>query len=631
MWNYSFMFPSILILFILLVFYFARPRLPIRMNRTYFAILLFEMSVMVADIVSSRADENYQMHSPAMLYVLNTLFFVLYVSRTYLFFRFTVDALMINPKQRPALFRALLLPFVIAEALCVSSFATGAVFRIEDGAYRSGPLYNVLYVCFLFYIFASIVFLVIYRDRLKPNRFYCGTGYNLLLLAGNLMRFFFPRLLVMPTFCLAAVLVIYLAFQNPDLYLSDRGDAFNMRGLRALLNDYYHRKDYAILGFSILNYSQERSILGGRQTDECIEQISRFLIESHSRCLPFYLRNGRFALIIPATVRPQQVRDAIEQRFRQPWSTMQAEVYLNVDFLVLVPNPRLDSADRIVNNMNVAFESSGKAGGASAAEDAVGLQTMQQLDEQVDILRSIENALDQDKVEVYLQPVFSSRTRRIVAAEALARIRDVGGNVISPALFIPIAEKTGYINRLGDMVFEKTCAFIHDHDIAGLGLTWINVNLSPVQCMQSDLCQRFNATLRRYGVSADLIHLEITEQSITDYALLEKQIEAMRKQGFQFVLDDYGSGYSNLTRVKHYPFVNIKLDMEVVWDYCRERDSLLPTIVEGFGKMGFSITAEGIETEQMADLMTAAGCEYLQGYLFDRPLEMDEFVMKYGG
>jgi len=77
--------------------------------------------------------------------------------------------------------------------------------------------------------------------------------------------------------------------------------------------------------------------------------------------------------------------------------------------------------------------------------------------------------------------------------------------------------------------------------------------------------------------------------------------------------------------------LNIKLDMEVVWDYCRERDSLLPTVVEGFGKMGFSITAEGIETEQMADLMTAAGCEYLQGYLFDKPLEMDEFVKKYGG
>ena len=95
------------------------------------------------------------------------------------------------------------------------------------------------------------------------------------------------------------------------------------------------------------------------------------------------------------------------------------------------------------------------------------------------------------------------------------------------------------------------------------------------------------------------------------------------------MLDDYGSGYSNLTRVRHYPFVNIKLDMEVVWDYNREGDSLLPNIVKAFRQMGFSITAEGIETREMADALTEIGCDYLQGFLFDRPLPMDEFVEKY--
>jgi EAL domain-containing protein (putative c-di-GMP-specific phosphodiesterase class I) len=130
-------------------------------------------------------------------------------------------------------------------------------------------------------------------------------------------------------------------------------------------------------------------------------------------------------------------------------------------------------------------------------------------------------------------------------------------------------------------------------------------------------------------VSAEQIHLEVTEQSIADFALLENQINRLRNRGFQFVLDDYGSGYSNLTRVKHYPFVNVKLDMEVVWDYFRDRDPLIPTIVQGFRQTGFSITAEGIETEEMADALTAIGCEFLQGYLFDKPLEMATFVAKY--
>jgi EAL domain-containing protein (putative c-di-GMP-specific phosphodiesterase class I) len=628
MWDYSFMFPSILVLFILLVFFFSRPRLPIRMNRTFLAILLLELTIMVTDIISSEMDANYRQYARAVLYLMNALYFVLYIGRTYLFFRFTTDALGLGYRENRVLHGLLGVPFLIGEILSLSSFATGAVFRIDETGYHSGPCYNVLYICFLFYILASLVLLSVYRQRLNPYQLVSSFAFNLMLLAGNIMRILFPRLLVMNTFCLAAMLTIYLAFQNPDLYLSDRGDAFNMRGLRALLSEYYSRSDYCILGFSILNYNQERSILGGRQTDQCLKQISQPLISTYPRFLPFYLRSGRFALIGPASAQWREIIDAINARFQNAWTVNNTAVYLNVSIMLLSPNTRLDSADRIVNNLTIAFEAAGRPD-SSSGDDPLGMQTMQQLDAQVDILRSIENALERDKVEAFLQPVFDSQTRRIVAAEALARIRDATGGIISPALFIPIAEKTGYINRLGEAVFEKTCAFIRENSPASLGLSWINVNLSPIQCMQGNLCDRFSAILEKYGVSAEQIHLEVTEQSIADFALLENQINRLRNRGFQFVLDDYGSGYSNLTRVKHYPFVNVKLDMEVVWDYFRDRDPLIPTIVQGFRQTGFSITAEGIETEEMADALTAIGCEFLQGYLFDKPLEMSAFVAKY--
>ena len=628
MWDYSFMFPSILVLFILLVFFFSRPRLPIRMNRTFLAILLLELTIMVIDIISSEMDANYRQYARAVLYLMNALYFVLYIGRTYLFFRFTTDALGLDRREHPILHALLALPMLVGEILSLSSFASGAVFRIDETGYHSGPCYNVLYICFLFYILASLVLLSVYRQRLNPYQLVSSFAFNLMLLAGNIMRILFPRLLVMNTFCLAAVLTIYLAFQNPDLYLSDRGDAFNMRGLRALLSEYYSRSDYCILGFSILNYNQERSILGGRQTDQCLKQISQHLINTYPRFLPFYLRSGRFALIGPASAQWREIIDAINARFQNAWTVNNTAVYLNVSIMLLNPNTRLDSADRIVNNLTIAFEAAGRPD-SSSGDDPLGMQTMQQLDAQVDILRSIENALEQDRVEVFLQPVFDSQTRRIVAAEALARIRDATGGIISPALFIPIAEKTGYINRLGEAVFEKTCAFIRENSLASLGLSWINVNLSPIQCMQGNLCDRFSAILEKYGVSAEQIHLEVTEQSIADFALLENQINRLRNRGFQFVLDDYGSGYSNLTRVKRYPFVNVKLDMEVVWDYFRDRDPLIPTIVQGFRQTGFSITAEGIETEEMADALTAIGCEFLQGYLFDKPLEMAAFVAKY--
>ena len=180
-------------------------------------------------------------------------------------------------------------------------------------------------------------------------------------------------------------------------------------------------------------------------------------------------------------------------------------------------------------------------------------------------------------------------------------------------------------------MFESACAFFQNHrtEIEAMGLKWINVNLSPLQFLRSDLSSRFAALLEKYDVSADKIHLEITEEAMIDYALLQKQIQSMKRTGFDFVLDDFGSGYSNVTRLKQYPFVNIKLDMEVVWDYFKNRDQILPALIKAFKHMGFSVTAEGIENRDMAQEMRTLGCDYLQGFYFSRPLPAAAFLQKY--
>ena len=99
--------------------------------------------------------------------------------------------------------------------------------------------------------------------------------------------------------------------------------------------------------------------------------------------------------------------------------------------------------------------------------------------------------------------------------------------------------------------------------------------------------------------------------------------------GFKFSLDDYGTGYSNLVRLSDYPFANIKLDMSLVRSYCNGKGRLLPVTVSGLKSVGYTITAEGIETEEMAENLIDIGADYLQGYQFSRPLPIDEFVRTY--
>lgn len=627
MWNYTFMIPSLLIFLTLLGFYLGRPRLPIRINRTFFGLLVIHALVVVLDYVSSRADENYLSFSTGALYLLNGLYFAFFLARAYWFYRFAMDMLALKRRERQGRRDIALwsLPFLASEAVCLSSPVTGALFHIGPSGYGRGPLYDIIYICFFFYIGLSVARVLKNAGAFRRHERTCLLAYNGVLLAGLLARILMPTYLVMNTFCVVAVLIMYLAFLNPDLLRSDRGGAFNMRGFRFMLTELIDSRKYRVVGFVLQNYMHERSVLGGSQMDEAISAISAYLIEAFPGMTAYYLRGGRFALIAQGDGAWEDCRDRIHERFQKPWVVNNAEIYLGVAFAYVGSDSGMTSADRVINNLMLALENAMDASGAEG--DGVSVQ---EIDRQVDILQALERAIEHNQVEVFLQPVVDAHTHAVVAAEALARLRDENGKIIPPAMFIPIAEHRGYIHQLGEQVFEKTCAFIHEHDIAAMGMGWINVNLSPIQCLQQGLAARFASILERWQVPAELIRLELTEQSIVDYSRLKNQIHALRDCGFQFVLDDYGSGYSNLTRVKHYPFINIKLDMEVVWDYFRDRDSLLPNIVQGFKEMNLSITAEGIETEAMADVLTQIGSDFLQGYLFSKPLPMDEFVRKYG-
>ena len=629
MWNYSFMIPSLMVLITILWFYLGRERLPIRINRTFLNLLAVDVLVVLFDYVSSQADENYAAVSTGGLYLLNTLFFVFFLLRIFYFYLFTMDILDLKLLRKRSRRELLLwsIPLIVAEVLSVSSFLTGAVFRIGVDGYQRGPLYDVLYLCFFFYIALSMFQVLRNAPALQRYQRNSLLAYNAVLLLGNIVRILMPTYLVMNTFCVLAILIIYLAFLNPDLLRSDRGDIFNMVGFRYMLTELIPDKKYRILGFVIQNYMHERSVLGGGQMDDAISEISAFLLEAFPNTTAFYVRGGHFALITQNDKSWEDCRDRIHARFQKPWIVNNAGLYLGVAFAYVDSDSGLNSADRVINNLLLALENAMDS--SSAEGNSVSLN-VQEIDRQVDILQALEHAIDNNQVEVFLQPVVDAHTHKLVAAEALARIRDENGQIIPPGLFIPIAEHKGYIHRLGEQVFEKTCAFIHEHDISAMGMNWINVNLSPIQCLQQGLSQRFAEILEHWQVPAEMIHLEITEQSIVDYARLQSQIHALRDCGFQFVLDDYGSGYSNLTRVKHYPFINIKLDMEVVWDYFRDRDSLLPNLIQGFKKMNLSITAEGIETEAMAEVLTMIGSDYLQGYLFSKPVPPEEFVRLYG-
>ncbi|MCR4580679.1 MAG: EAL domain-containing protein [Treponema sp.] len=431
----------------------------------------------------------------------------------------------------------------------------------------------------------------------------------------------------MDLFCIISIIIIYEIFENPDIYQDEKTQLFNKYALSSIFSECSIYDKPFIIGFVIHNYIDLREIYSSQQMDKVLKIISDYLVETYPELNAFYLRDGRFLLFSKKVNNSIKIRKQLNQRFHEPWDIDdKTNIYLDVGFIKVAPQITIKDSNKLLDVILSAMNSMAHIGSKNIVIKESTLEINKQ---NADVKKALEYTIENNKVELFLQPLIDVKTNAVVGAEALARIRDSEGRIISPASFIPIAEKNGRIVQLGEQMLEKTCQFINKYDLKSMGLSWINVNLSPVQFLHQNLSDRFDQILRNYDIPAHMIHLEITEESMIDYALLQKQIQIMKHSGFQFVLDDYGTGYSNVTRLKKCPFINVKLDMEIVWDYFKERDKILPTLVETFKQMNFTVTAEGIENLEMAQAMKEIGCDYLQGFCFSKPLPAEEFAQKY--
>ena len=245
------------------------------------------------------------------------------------------------------------------------------------------------------------------------------------------------------------------------------------------------------------------------------------------------------------------------------------------------------------------------------------------------IQEEIQKALINREFKVLYQPIWDKESDTIHSAEALVRtpIGELG--FISPEEFIPISEKTGDIIEIGEFVFEEVCKMFSEHNVKQYGVEFIEVNLSTVQCMQRNLAKRFKEILDKYNVSASSINLEITESAAANSPeMFINTMSELKKLGFTFSMDDYGTGYSNLSHMYDTDFDIIKLDKSILWNSYKSKkaDIILQNTVKMIKEMEHNIVIEGVETEEQKEYVSRLGCDYCQGYYFSKPVAKEEFI-----
>lgn len=239
-----------------------------------------------------------------------------------------------------------------------------------------------------------------------------------------------------------------------------------------------------------------------------------------------------------------------------------------------------------------------------------------------EILRRLASAVADDRLFLLYQPILNLASAELDSVEALLRWDDPVIGPVSPDEFIPIAEHTGDIHRIGAWVIDRACLQVREWLDAGTPRL-ISVNLSPVQLCAGTIADEIRAALSRHGVPARLLEVELTEgATVTDIPGGAAQLKSLIDAGVGVALDDYGTGNSSLATIRNLPLTRIKIDKSLVGDIDTEpfAAAIFGALVQACRTVGLSTTAEGVERESQLKILRDVRCQKAQGYLISCPV-----------
>ncbi|MEK5185311.1 EAL domain-containing protein [Solibacillus sp. FSL W7-1324] len=242
--------------------------------------------------------------------------------------------------------------------------------------------------------------------------------------------------------------------------------------------------------------------------------------------------------------------------------------------------------------------------------------------------RDLRKAIMNDELVAFLQPRVDAITGKVVGAEALVRWNHPEHGLISPGLFIPIAEETGLIIAIGKWMKNRVCEQLVEWQNAGVPLVPISVNISSKRFLQQGFAEEISELLERYELDGKWLEIEITENSIMlNEETVQKTLLDLKEMGVKIFIDDFGTGYSSFNYLKVFKIDGVKIDQSFIRDISHKPENA--TITSAMIKMAqllkLEVIAEGVETKEELDFLLGENCRYIQGYYYGKPCPIEEF------
>ncbi len=623
---------SLVILVVLTAVILSRRLLRGRRNRYFWNLLVVVLCSVIFDILAVHLDnggganvlEKYVAHGGYL--ILHNLSVPVYV-----FYLACLTDNMYKLRDNIWVQLILIAPFAFVLELILTTPFSHMIFYIDENSrYVRGPWFGVLYVAAAFYIGLGVIYALRCRKLFTRGQFLSMLAVFPLMVAALCVQTSNPRMRIEMFAHTVGILFILLMVQKPE-ERTDSATGFGKPSAYAtdVEQAVYNKRPIRILLINILNYRLLLDVLGYMSTKELMnlvaERIAHVCRTELPKADPYYLDRGRFCLIV-GRENFQRLDDAAQALCRmlaQDIYMQDMDISLQANLCILRCPEDLGDLKSIFAFSN-EFEEFQRSGEVFYAEQILndGRYLIR------DIENIIENAMTNEGMSVYYQPIYSVEEKRFASAEALLRLNDEEYGHISPELFIPVAEKNGVIHQIGAFVLEEVCRFIASEEFQKLGMDYIEVNLSVAQCMRNNLANEILELLEKYHVRPEQINLEITETAVADSQnIMAENIRVLAEAGIPFSLDDFGTGYSNIRRMATLPLNIVKLDKTFTdLEENPRLEIVVRNTVRMIKEMQMKIVVEGIETEQVAKQFSDMKCEYIQGFYYSRPLSREEFV-----
>lgn len=624
------------LMFIALIMYFFHdhgsvdsPR-----RRLYWGCLHLSAASIVLNVATIWMDKSERDFSPVLCHAVNMAYFAASIATTLLLSTYLLKRVYeYVPDARGAATarRALWAIGAFFGALVVVNPWAGLLFYFDaDGGYLRGPLNRFIYALPV----AEMLLIVVCcaRNRrsisLAVKRIInCVPIVVVLLLAFQLM---YPEQMLNGTFAAVVNLAIFMNFQSVRVGV----DPLTLLGNRSSFADELDRRietgqDCQIMLIGLRDFSEVNDVYGHTGGDAVLFQVARRLERLSRGGFAYRLGGDEFVVLLPYYTSGEQDERLYEivSAMRLPWSVGGHEVRLRAATIELRYLDNGWKTENVVNRLEFSL--------AEAKRNNLELLRFDQAmskryAKRKRIQNSMKTAVSQGRFEAWFQPIYSAQSGRFDTAEALVRMRDENGQLLSPADFVPLAEKSAIIDDITWVVVHGACDLLQSGTVPEL--RQVSVNLTARQLLQPGITKRLLALLAEHGVEPRQIKLEITERTVTENGTLVASVmQEMRDCGFEFMMDDFGTGYSNLSSTVSMPFAYIKLDKSLIDGICEDGNSdlMVSTLIPFFHKVGEKVVAEGIETAEQAEAAVAFGADRLQGYFFAKPMPADELSAWY--